>query len=62
MNNIIDVRCPHCKVIYTINVKEEIEKHKEPVYRMIKIPKIDTPITITVPCSNCKKPIKIKVA
>ena len=65
MSNIRKVRCPHCGAINTVDIDEELEKHKQPVirYTTTYVPEPAPPETITVRCSNpeCKKKFKIKV-
>jgi hypothetical protein len=65
MSNIKKVRCPHCGAINTIDIDEELKKHKQPVirYTTTYVPEPPPPETITIRCSNpeCKKKFKIKV-
>ena len=67
MNKTKKVRCPHCQAINTVNIDEELKKHKETIYRRIftfKKHEIATPKTIAVTCSNpeCKKTFIINIA
>ena len=67
MNKTKKVRCPHCKGINTVNIDEELKKHKEPIYRKTVVSKkreIATPKTIAITCSNpkCKKSFIINIA
>ena len=66
MNKTKKFRCPHCKKINTFNIEEELKKHEEFVVKQIKMfkPKITTPKTIAVTCSNpeCKKSFIINIS
>ena len=67
INKTKKVRCPHCQGINTVNISEELKKHKEPIYRRIfsfTKPEITTPIKIAVICSNseCKKSFIINIS
>jgi hypothetical protein len=71
MSNIRKVRCPHCETINTVDIDEELIKHKQPIFRhtmtyvptVTFVPEPPPPEIITVRCSNpkCKKKFKIKV-
>ena len=65
MNKTKKVRCPHCQGINTVNIEEELKKHKEPIYRRFftfKKREIVTPKKIAVTCSNCNKLFKVEIA
>ena len=66
MNKTKKVRCPHCQGINTVNIDQELKKHKEPIYRRIfsfTKHEITTPKKIAVTCSNakCKKSFIINI-
>ncbi len=60
MHSTKKIRCPHCKKIVMVDMKEELKT--DTVYKRPSItPEIEPPKTISMTCSRCDKKFKINV-
>ncbi len=60
MHSTKKIRCPHCKKIVMVDMKEELKTH-ELYRRPFGTPEMETPKTINITCSKWDKKFKINV-